>query len=61
LKSSWDTSESGPARRVYSITAAGREVLENWIQSLEETQEWLQQFLQDYEEFRASAEKAVKD
>src|ERR1700682_4574737 len=32
--SSWDTSEGGPARRVYSITDAGEVYLKTWSESL---------------------------
>jgi PadR family transcriptional regulator, regulatory protein PadR len=34
--SSWDTSQSGPARRVYEITDAGQGCLRKWIETLEE-------------------------
>jgi poly-beta-hydroxybutyrate-responsive repressor len=33
--SSWDTTGSGPARHVYSITASGRECLANWQKTLQ--------------------------
>jgi len=32
--SEWDTSESGPAKRCYSLTDAGRACLRRWIDSL---------------------------
>jgi PadR family transcriptional regulator, regulatory protein PadR len=51
LKSSWDTSESGPARRIYSITPMGENNLKQWIQSLRDTKSWLDNFLFDYEEY----------
>jgi len=35
--SSWDTSGSGPARRVYSLTEAGRGALEAWRRELGRT------------------------
>ncbi len=31
VSSVWDTSESGPARRVYSLTKAGEAFLSTWI------------------------------
>lgn len=33
--SSWDTSQSGPARRAYAITPAGESCLRTWIGTLE--------------------------
>src|SRR5437588_1936405 len=35
VSSNWDTSEGGPARRVYSITQAGEEYLKFWDSSLD--------------------------
>jgi PadR family transcriptional regulator, regulatory protein PadR len=35
IESTWETSESGPARRIYSITDAGVAYLDLWIASLE--------------------------
>jgi DNA-binding PadR family transcriptional regulator len=32
--SSWDTAASGPARRVYRITAVGRRLLDEWVEAL---------------------------
>lgn len=34
--SSWDTSQTGPAKRFYQLTEAGRECLYRWIETLEE-------------------------
>jgi len=36
---SWDTSESGPAKKSYQITESGRECLRRWIKTLEEHRE----------------------
>ncbi len=33
---SWDTSESGPARKCYEITAVGQQCLREWIKTLED-------------------------
>ncbi len=57
LESSWNTSDSGPARRVYSITPDGEESLRGWIQSLQGTRDWLDQFLMDYEDYRESVKE----
>lgn len=42
LESEWDTSESGPAKKCYSITARGRECLANWQKTLKRHEEFLQ-------------------
>ena len=34
VASSWDTSERGPARKVYALTPQGEKCLERWISSL---------------------------
>jgi poly-beta-hydroxybutyrate-responsive repressor len=52
LKSSWDAGESGPARRIYSLTPMGEKNLEEWIGTLKETENWLHHFLSDYEEYK---------
>lgn len=38
VSSLWDTSESGPARRVYSLTRAGEIFLSGWIEVLQNYQ-----------------------
>ena len=43
--SQWDTTGSGPARRVYSITAAGREALAAWREELARTHDNLHRLL----------------
>lgn len=35
VTSAWDLSETGPAKKSYQITAAGRQCLEMWIKTLE--------------------------
>jgi poly-beta-hydroxybutyrate-responsive repressor len=47
VSSFWDTSESGPARRMYSLTAAGEIFLSGWIETLQNYQNVLQQALSD--------------
>jgi DNA-binding PadR family transcriptional regulator len=32
--SSWDLSESGPAKKTYELTAAGRRCLRRWVRTL---------------------------
>src|SRR5712691_7235196 len=48
VSSSWDTSEGGPARRVYSITEAGEAYLKFWAQSLDQYQKMMNTFFRLY-------------
>ncbi len=48
VRSSWETSKGGPARRMYSITDAGEAYLEFWAKSLEQYQAMLNMFFQLY-------------
>jgi len=48
VSSSWDTSEGGPARRVYSITKAGEEYLKFWADSLNQYQKMMDMFFNLY-------------
>ena len=48
VKSKWETSKGGPARRVYSITDAGEAYLDFWARSLEQYQQAMDTFFQIY-------------
>jgi len=48
VSSAWDTSESGPARRMYSLTAAGEIFLSGWIDVLQNYQKVMQSALQGF-------------
>ena len=48
VSSKWDTSESGPARRVYSITDLGQVYLNHWAQSLNRYQRMMDTFFHIY-------------
>ncbi|MBV9712710.1 MAG: poly-beta-hydroxybutyrate-responsive repressor [Ktedonobacteraceae bacterium] len=48
VRSSWDTSEAGPARRVYSITDSGEAYLKYWAESLNQYQKMMDTFFQLY-------------
>jgi len=48
VSSSWDTSEGGPARRVYSITEAGEAYLKYWAESLDQYQRMMDTFFRLY-------------
>src|SRR5438034_1079579 len=48
ITSTWDTSEGGPARRVYSITEAGEAYLKFWADSLDQYQKMMETFFRMY-------------
>jgi PadR family transcriptional regulator PadR len=48
VSSSWDTSEAGPARRVYAITESGETYLKYWADSLNQYQKMMDTFFQLY-------------
>ena len=48
VSSMWDTSASGPARRIYSLTGAGTLFLRNWLSMLDLHRTVLERFLQGW-------------
>lgn len=48
VTSRWELSERGPARRVYSLSSDGRDVLEAWAFTLEQNRAVLGRFLERY-------------
>ena len=48
VESTWETSRGGPARRMYSITDAGRAYLDFWAKSLEQYQRTMETFFRMY-------------
>ena len=46
--STWDTQNTGPARRVYELTDQGREFLHAWAVTIKQTNQSLDRFLSDY-------------
>jgi len=48
VKSKWETSKGGPARRVYSITDAGEAYLDFWAQALEQYRRNMDTFFRLY-------------
>jgi PadR family transcriptional regulator PadR len=48
VSSCWDTSEGGPARRMYSITEAGEAYLKYWAESLNQYQKMMDTFFRLY-------------
>ncbi len=57
VSSNWDTSEGGPARRVYSITEAGEAYLKYWAESLNQYQRMMDTFFQLYTGHPSSKDK----
>jgi PadR family transcriptional regulator PadR len=57
VSSNWDTSEGGPARRVYSITEAGEAYLKYWAESLNQYQRMMDMFFQLYTGHPSSQDK----
>lgn len=51
-ESSLDDTGSGPARKVYSLTPEGREVLDMWMSNLDDLSELLNRFKERYEGLR---------
>ena len=49
VSSFWDTSSSGPARRMYTLTKAGETVLSLWVDVLSHYQTVLKRALRAYE------------
>ena len=49
VQSEWDTSGAGPPRRMYSVTADGRDYLAAWIEELRRTREEIDRFVAVYE------------
>ena len=47
-KSEWETSNSGPARRAYSLTDAGEEYLEAWAERCKNFQQVMDAFYRAY-------------
>ncbi len=48
VKSEWETQDAGAAKRIYTITGEGREVLNLWIQFMEEKALKLTNFVRMY-------------
>ncbi|MBW3659928.1 MAG: helix-turn-helix transcriptional regulator [Actinobacteria bacterium] len=55
VDSRWETSEAGPARRTYELTAEGREWLHAWAGALAEGRRLVGGFLRRYAELDVAA------
>ena len=49
VASSWDEGATGPAKRVYTLTEAGRAVLDRWAESLPEVRSVVDAFVERHE------------
>ena len=49
VSSTWDTPNSGPARRVYELTGQGYEFLQVWAVTIRQTHQSLARFLSDFD------------
>jgi poly-beta-hydroxybutyrate-responsive repressor len=49
VSSTWNTQNTGPARRVYEMTDQGLDFLQTWVVTIHQTQQMLGQFLSEYE------------
>jgi PadR family transcriptional regulator PadR len=47
--STWDTQNTGPARRVYELTDQGLEFLHAWAVTIQQTRQSLGRFVSEYE------------
>jgi poly-beta-hydroxybutyrate-responsive repressor len=52
VSSEWDATSSGPAKRRYSLTPAGEQLLDQWAEALRAAQERSAAFLERYERGR---------
>jgi PadR family transcriptional regulator len=57
VQSNWDVNGNGPARRVYSLTAAGAEHLEEWTQVLSNLSQSMVQLVRKVRRLDSSAAK----
>jgi PadR family transcriptional regulator PadR len=49
VRSKWDADEPGPAKRMYELTPAGRELLRAWAKALKHTQLAVDAFIKRFE------------
>jgi PadR family transcriptional regulator PadR len=60
VRSEWEPSTSGPARRTYTLTAEGRDGLDAWAGALADAERLLGQYRRRYRAVTATAEPAVE-
>lgn len=52
IKSKWETETSGPAKKIYSITPEGSEILSGWVAELKKRRKTLDIFLDRYNKLK---------
>ena len=52
IKSKWKTDEPGPAKKIYSITDEGSELLSSWAKEIKERKKTLEFFLKRYNKLK---------
>jgi len=57
IESAWETGDSGPAKRVYSLTEAGEEFLQTWASALRQYQGLLDRFTEVFSQGQRPASK----
>lgn len=55
LESSWQTGESGPAKRIYTITPKGISYLDQWAENIQSKIVYLNRFLSEYKKTKKEA------
>ena len=50
VTSEWNADLPGPAKRTYELTAAGRRLLDRWVEALMETQDVIAAFVDRYKQ-----------
>ncbi len=53
VKSEWETKDAGAAKRIYTISNEGKEVLQLWIQLMEGKKLKLNNFIQMYQDLKS--------
>lgn len=52
IKSKWETDEPGPAKKIYSITDEGLELLSSWVAEIKERKKTFELFLKRYDKLK---------
>lgn len=55
VRSEWDTTGSGPAKRLYKVTSEGKELLQAWVGVIRQNIAHLKLFLERYDNLGASS------
>ncbi|KLU60881.1 lineage-specific thermal regulator protein [Peptococcaceae bacterium CEB3] len=49
VESRWETGDAGPAKRIYSITPDGQDMLKAWIEEFRDRKSAMEDFIEKYE------------